>query len=154
MHTSEMIHTNPTPSPIPPDRLAACIEACFDCAQACEACADACLGEPETTPLLRCIRLNRDCADICATTGRVLSRLLHHEMGVFKAQLEACQLACEVCAAECAEHAEMHEHCRVCAEACRRCANECRDLLTGPGIGMPSIQHTPPADWHHINRED
>ncbi len=141
MHTNDMIRTNPTASPIPPDRLAMCIDACFDCAQTCDACADACLGEETLEMLRRCIRLDLDCADICLATGRVLSRLLHHEMGIMRAQLEACQLACEVCAAECDQHAEKHAHCRVCAEACRKCALHCRDLLTGPGIGMPSIQH-------------
>jgi len=24
---------------------------------------------------------------------------------------------------------QMHEHCRVCAEACRRCEQACKDLL-------------------------
>ncbi|NKX52271.1 four-helix bundle copper-binding protein, partial [Arthrobacter deserti] len=34
---------------------------------------------------------------------------------------------------ECGEHADMHEHCRVCAEACRRCEQACSDLLGALG---------------------
>ncbi|MDD9205082.1 four-helix bundle copper-binding protein, partial [Georgenia sp. 10Sc9-8] len=26
-------------------------------------------------------------------------------------------------------HAEMHEHCKVCAEACRACEQACNELL-------------------------
>ncbi|MEU7921763.1 four-helix bundle copper-binding protein [Micromonospora zamorensis] len=28
-----------------------------------------------------------------------------------------------------ARHADMHEHCRICADACRACERACRDLL-------------------------
>jgi hypothetical protein len=34
-----------------------------------------------------------------------------------------------VCGVECEQHAGMHAHCRVCAEACRNCAEACRRLL-------------------------
>jgi hypothetical protein len=30
---------------------------------------------------------------------------------------------------ECERHAEMHEHCRICAETCRRCAQACEALV-------------------------
>jgi len=43
--------------------------------------------------------------------------------------LEACAAACRSCGDECRRHAEMHEHCRVCAEACGRCKQACADLL-------------------------
>src|SRR4051812_29399701 len=54
--------------------LARCIEECFDCAQTCTACADACLSEATVADLIKCVRTNLDCADICDMTGRVLSR--------------------------------------------------------------------------------
>ncbi|WP_240619307.1 four-helix bundle copper-binding protein [Blastococcus sp. TF02-8] len=47
--------------------------------------------------------------------------------------LEACAAACKACGDECAQHAEMHEHCRICADACRRCEQACRDLITSLG---------------------
>ncbi|GGK92919.1 hypothetical protein Sme01_59430 [Sphaerisporangium melleum] len=113
--------------------LAACIEACFDCAQTCTACADACLSEDAVTELVRCIRTNLDCADICATTGRVLSRHTGYDANLTRAQLLACVQACKSCADECDRHAGMHEHCRVCAEACRRCQRACDELMSKLG---------------------
>lgn len=126
---SEMIRTTPSPPGYDPDELAACIEACFDCAQACIACADACLGEDMVADLRRCITSDLNCADVCATTGRVLSRQTAYDAEITRAVLNACRDTCRRCAAECEQHAGMHEHCRVCAEACRRCEQACDRLL-------------------------
>lgn len=81
--------------------------------------------------LVRCIRLNLDCAVICDVTGHVLSRQTEPDWGIVRAQLLACVAACQACGAECERHA-MHgmEHCRICAEACRRCAEACQRLLS------------------------
>ena len=106
-----------------------CIEECIACAQTCTACADACLGEESVADLRRCIRTDLDCADVCGTTGRVLSRQTDSDIAITRAVLEACAQACKSCGDECAQHAEMHEHCRICAEACRRCEEACRRLL-------------------------
>lgn len=101
-----------------------CLEECVSCLVACDACADACLDEPNVAELAACIRLDRDCADICAAAVRVMSR-----GGPMAAEMcRACAVACEACAAECERHAAHHEHCRVCAEACRRCADACRRM--------------------------
>lgn len=35
------------------------------------------------------------------------------------------------CADECERHAQMHEHCRICADHCRECARMCEGLLQG-----------------------
>ncbi len=51
-----------------------CIEACQHCAQECEHCNDACLNEPEIQALAECIRLDRDCAQICWTAAAYMSR--------------------------------------------------------------------------------
>jgi hypothetical protein len=115
------------------DALTACIQACVDCAQACTACADACLGEEMVAELRTCIRTDLDCADLCEATGRVLSRHTGYDANLTRAVLEACAAACRACGDECARHAEMHEHCRVCAEACRRCEQACRALLATLG---------------------
>ncbi|MEY9212554.1 four-helix bundle copper-binding protein [Thermobifida halotolerans] len=111
------------------EKLRACIEACFECAQACTACADACLSEDTVAELTKCIRTNLDCADICDTTGRVLSRHTGYDANLTRAVLEACAQSCKTCGDECARHAEHHEHCRVCAETCRRCEMVCRELI-------------------------
>ena len=113
--------------------LAECIDACFVCAQACTACADACLAEETVRDLAKCIRTDLDCADICATTGRVLSRHTGYDAVVTRALLSACKAACRSCGDECEQHADMHAHCRICAEACRRCEQACDALLAALG---------------------
>lgn len=128
-HVQEMLQTHPRPATRDGDALAECIQACYDCAQACTACADACLGEPQVQNLIRCIRLNLDCADVCVTTGAVLSRQTEPDWSLLRAQLQACAEACRVCGDECESHAQHHEHCRVCAESCRRCEEACNQML-------------------------
>ena len=115
------------------DALATCIDACFECAQVCTACADACLSEEMVAELTKCIRIDLDCADICATTGAVLSRHTGYDANLTKGVLQACRTACAGCAIECEDHASMHEHCRICAETCRRCEQACADLLASIG---------------------
>ena len=129
-HITSMIEAHPnTTSDLDVAKLADCIAACFEWAQTCTACADACLGEEMVTELRNCIRLNLDCADVCTATGHLLSRRTGSNLATVKAVLEACRIACAECAAECEKHADMHDHCRICAEACRRCEQACADLL-------------------------
>ena len=133
-HVSAMLEAYPKDlGGVDKGKLAACIQACFQCAQTCTACADACLSEDMVAELTKCIRTNLDCADICETTGRVLSRHTGYDANLTRAVLEACRTACKACGDECAKHAEMHEHCRICAEACRRCEQACADLLNSLG---------------------
>jgi hypothetical protein len=110
-------------------KLQECIDACFECVKACTACADACLSEEAVAEMRKCIRTDLDCADVCDATGRVLSRHTGYDANLTRAVLEACATACKTCGDECAQHADMHGHCRVCAEACRRCETACRELL-------------------------
>lgn len=125
-----MLDTYPRDFNVDKALLARCIEACTECAQACTLCADDCLGEQgEVDSLVKCVRLNLDCADICAATGRVVSRQTEYDANVTRAQLQACIAACKSCGDECESHAEHMEHCRVCAEQCRRCEQACADLL-------------------------
>ncbi len=130
---AEMLRTYPADlGRVDRQALARCIEECFSCAQACPACADACLSEQTVTELVKCIRTNLDCADICDTTGRVLSRHTGYDANLTRTTLEACAQACKTCGDECQRHTGM-EHCRVCAEECRRCEQACRDLLASLG---------------------
>jgi hypothetical protein len=114
-------------------KLAACVEACLECAQACTACADACLSEEMVVELTKCVRTNMDCSDVCFTTANVLSRHTGYDANLTRAVLEACRMACGSCATECEAHADMHQHCSVCAEACRRCEEACTELLATLG---------------------
>lgn len=122
-----MSETYPAEVPLDRDALSDCIAVCLECAQSCTACADACLGEESVADLRRCIRLNLDCADMCETTAKVLSRHTAFEANDVRAVLEACLRLCKSCGDECAHHS-MHEHCSVCAEVCRRCADACQRL--------------------------
>jgi hypothetical protein len=128
-HATQMLETSPQQPLFDRDALARCIDDCFDCAQSCTACADACLGEEVVDELKRCIALNEVCADVCATTGAVLSRQVAGDQQLLRTLLEACAKACKSCGDECERHADMHEHCRVCAEACRACEKRCRELM-------------------------
>jgi hypothetical protein len=127
----QMLDTYPGELNVDKTILARCIEACHRCEEACTACADANLAEQgRVESLLKSIRLDLDCADICAVTGRVVNRQTAYDANVWRAQLEACIAACRSCAAECDIHAQRGmEHCRVCAEECRACEQACIELL-------------------------
>jgi hypothetical protein len=99
-----------------------CIEACNDCVVACEHCASHCLEEEDVQMMVRCITLDRSCADICSLAVREMAR-----GSEFAARICAvCAEVCKACAEECAKH-DM-DHCQKCAEACRRCAEECAKM--------------------------
>ena len=129
MNVEQMLATHPHVGGQVNTALARCIEACFDCAQTCGLCADACLGEEQVAELVQCIRLNMDCADVCLTSGLVAGRRSGGDVPLIQAQLQACELACARCAAECERHVDMHAHCRICAEACRACEAACRAAI-------------------------
>ncbi|RPF21706.1 four-helix bundle copper-binding protein [Myceligenerans xiligouense] len=130
MKTTTMVETYPKSINLDRTQLAGVIDRIVECAQACTACADACLSEDSVADLRKCIRTNLDCADICETTARVLSRHTAYDANISRSVLDACITACQACGDECERHAGMHEHCRVCAEACRACESACRELLT------------------------
>ena len=129
MHAREMIRTHPHVRGNMNEALIRCIDECYDCAQTCVSCADACLGEPMVQQLTQCIRLNLDCADICAAAGSVATRRTGSNEEVIRRMLDTCGIACRLCGDECRRHAAQHEHCRVCAEACDRCHEACRAAL-------------------------
>jgi hypothetical protein len=124
-----MISTHPDVRGKINDALIRCIEECYSCAQTCTSCADACLAEDRVRDLAQCIRLNLDCADVCAVTGRLATRRTGSDEEVIRRMLDVCALACRLCGDECQRHASKREHCRICAEACRRCTQACQEAL-------------------------
>lgn len=130
MHAQQMISTHPDVRGSVSDALIRCIEECYDCAQACIACADACLAEQSVDKLRQCIRLNLDCADVCAAAGNLASRRTGTNPELLRQMLQTCQLACRLCGDECARHAEMHDHCRVCAQECQACEDACQQAMS------------------------
>jgi hypothetical protein len=113
--------------------LRSCIQACAACSQACTACADSCLSEPQLAKLIRCVRLNLDCADICTAAMNVLLRQTQPDARLLTSVLQAVVIACRVCGMECDRHAEQHDHCRVCSGAAQRCERAACDLLRAGG---------------------
>lgn len=94
-----------------------------DCARVCNADATADLMEQDVEMMVRCVRLNIDCAEICALTSNYFSR-----NSEFAYPMAAqCAMVCDACAQECEKHADM-PHCAECAGICRKCAQECRKL--------------------------
>jgi hypothetical protein len=117
--------------------LSRCIDACFDCVETCTACADACLSEGDIERLINCVRLNLDCVAVCTATGSILARANKAgTLQLLEAQLTTCIAFCRACAAECEKHADMHKHCRVCAETCATCVAACEEMLAA--LRMPA----------------
>ena len=104
------------------EKFAACIEACVQCAQECEHCADASLSEKNVAKMAECIRLDRDCAEICWTASAYMSRGSQFASDICR----ICAEICDLCGAECEKHEP--DHCQRCAQACHRCAEECRQM--------------------------
>jgi hypothetical protein len=125
MHVEQMIATHPDEKGHVSRALLRCIEQCFACAQTCISCADACLAEAVVAELRQCIRLNLDCADLCATAGRIASRRTARNDNLIVETLNACALACRICADECERHAGDMKHIRICADACNDCEEAC-----------------------------
>jgi hypothetical protein len=99
------------------------IQALVACARECRHCAQSCQDEEGAARLDECIRLNQDCADLCALGADLVRR-----HSVFQTRMGSlCAEACEACAEECARHPEL-DACRECEEACRQCAETCRSL--------------------------
>jgi Domain of Unknown Function (DUF326) len=128
-YARQLLDTYPRDFNVDAGVLAATIDALNDCAQACTADADDDLSEHNVAELVKCIRLCLDCAGVCDATVGVASRQTEYDAGVTKLLLEACAATCKSCGDECERHAQIHEHCGVCAEACRRCEQACRQLL-------------------------
>lgn len=124
----EILQMHPHPAGDNGDAAQLCISTCNECAQVCTVCADACLAEPDTQEMVDCIRLNLDCADVCRVTATLMTRPSHRDAPALRAQLEACCAIAKACAEECELHADMMDHCRVCAEACRACTDACEAM--------------------------
>ena len=104
-----------------------CIDACLECAMECERCSSACLKEDDVKSMVNCIQLDRDCADVCTLTARLLARGSEHGIHMMK----ECAEICGKCAAECKKYSHM-EHCKRCAEACKKCAEVCQTMASQP----------------------
>jgi hypothetical protein len=129
-HVKDMIRLIPTANRAELDLLAECIQDCLDCAATCTAAAT--ISSADDTRTLRpCMKLTESGAEICQTTAKVLLRIADRDNPIVRKQLQACAIACESCGDECARHADVHEHCRICAEVCLHTAEICNHVLVG-----------------------
>ncbi len=101
-------------------KLEAAILGLYESAQAATACADGCLNEGMIKEMTACVRSCQDAADVCEATAKVLSRYTEFNVDVVRPVLEAAIAVLAACGHECARHASMHMHCRLCSETCRR----------------------------------
>ncbi|MGM9923974.1 MAG: four-helix bundle copper-binding protein [Bacillus sp. (in: firmicutes)] len=106
------------------EKYQSAIEVLHECMTACNHCFDACLKEEDVKMMAKCIRLDRECADICAYLEQALGRGT-----AFVSELaEVCAVICEACGKECQKHD--HDHCQKCADSCFACAETCRKLAS------------------------
>lgn len=98
------------------------IHVLHDCMAACNHCFDACLQEENVKMMAECIRLDRECADLCNFLEQALAR----NTPFAAALASVCATVCEACGNECKKHD--HDHCQECAKACFACAEACRKL--------------------------
>ena len=98
------------------------IQALGNCINHCNYCADACLDEDNVKMMVKCIRTDRVCAEVCSSLAQLLATEYDNVQGL----VEYCKQVCMDCANECGQHD--HQHCKDCAEACRKCAEACGEF--------------------------
>ena len=93
-----------------------------ECIHVCNFCFNSCLEEEDVKMMKECIKLDKECAEICAATLATVYPGNH----MTNEMLELCRKACEACAGECSKHS--NEHCQTCAKVCRACARACEEF--------------------------
>lgn len=108
----------------------ACIEATISCSTTCKANADACLARERVGDLAQSLLASLACVEICHATWQLLiMQPSEPNWRLLNKQIAKCRDACLRCGKLCALYAELHDHCRLCAESCRRCEEACTKLL-------------------------
>jgi hypothetical protein len=100
--------------------LIAAIDALGACAKASNACA---MAMVKSGDMAAEVQQALDCADVCDSTERVLSRGPAPDPRVVAAVVDAAIAACEASAAACGAHAEHHAHCGLHSRSAQACAD-------------------------------
>ncbi|MEV6949273.1 hypothetical protein AB0N07_46695 [Streptomyces sp. NPDC051172] len=129
LQTRELLDSITTAGPLGNEVLARAVDVLADCEQAATACAAGMLAAKDADELRAAISQDQDCADITAVTRRVLTRGSSHDPALLTAQVEACLIACRRSHELCGQHAQHHEHCRICSDAAGKAADACREIL-------------------------
>ena len=93
------------------------------CISACENCYSMCLREGNASHMVDCIITDRECADICTLTARLVAA----DSRIADKMLQLCIDICHTCEAICRKHD--NEHCQECADACHACHLACESYL-------------------------
>lgn len=117
------------------DMMQECMEALSACMQACVMCADACAGEGG---MGRCSAMCSNCGDMCDTMMRMMLRMNGYDMQVMMSMMESTVMMCRACSAECSMHADMNEHCRMCAMACDQAVMAMEKMMGSMKEMMPA----------------
>jgi hypothetical protein len=125
-------------------QLVECAKACISAELACSATAAGVLRGSNIDRLRSCFSLCLDTADICGTTGKLLTRNLDSDPEVLRAILEACARASATCGAECLRYGAVHALCKTCADTCHDCERECDRLLQQLTGGLRPAQTPEP----------
>ncbi|WP_428864442.1 four-helix bundle copper-binding protein [Clostridium sediminicola] len=72
--------------------------------------------------MTRCIKLDRDCANICVLAAQFMGR----DSEFSKQLCSLCAQICKACGEACANFSQ--DHCKNCADICNRCASECETM--------------------------
>jgi hypothetical protein len=98
-----------------------CVEACAAAEQAALMCADAGSGDNMGKMMSMCANT----ADMTNTMMRMMMRPMGYDTASMMSMLEATMMMCRACATECMMHAEMSDHCKMCAEVCTNAVAAC-----------------------------
>lgn len=103
-----------------------CIEACSAASMAATMCADACGSDG----MGRCASMCMSTADVATAMMRMMMRPAGYERELMTSMMTTCMAMGEACAAECQKHADVSEHCRICASACKAMVDACASAMS------------------------
>ncbi|MGG3572387.1 four-helix bundle copper-binding protein [Bacillus gobiensis] len=107
---------------MPHEQYQKLLQTLHECMTECNHCFDACLKEEDMKMMSECIRLDRECAEICGYLEQAISRGTP-----FVSELASvCAAVCDACGSECKKHD--YDHCQKCAETCFKCAEHCKEV--------------------------
>jgi hypothetical protein len=68
-------------------------------------------------------------ADVATTMMHMMMRPTGYDASVMMPMMQACIAMGMACSAECMMHADMADHCRICAMACDAMVESCRSMM-------------------------
>lgn len=103
------------------------IKECFDCAQTCRICAEA--HTDKASKFAEYINACLECAKICEATAKTLLLYKSGAKNIRLVQIQACIVACSMCAQKCRKLEEKNECFAACVESALRCEEIMRALM-------------------------